>query len=552
LGPYRVLRVLGTGGMGVVFEAEDPQLQRRVALKVIRPGQAGDVGRRRFLREARAAAAIEHDHIVPIYQVGEAAVSGTGVVPFLAMPFLRGETLEARLQREGKLPVDAVLRVGRELALGLAAAHQRGLIHRDIKPANIWLEAESQRVKILDFGLARSAEAGSSIPMEELPPEAPSASIRAAPVAQALTEVGSVLGTPAYMSPEQVSGLSIDVRSDLFSLGCVLYRAATGELPFKGVDVVSTLKLVSTAKPLPPRQLNSVLPARLSQLVMELLAKKPADRPASAHATAEVLASIKQGQIPPRRLWPGALLIVVSLLFALTGGALYWVVILPQGMGSKVAQDDNQETPWTPTTVNLLACIDPNKDVVRWRDLSKELVKGNWSIRDGELRSAASLSQNVIEIPYRPPEEYDLCVDFTRLGGRGDVSLALSKGGRSFQWCAAVEDKWFGFNIVGNVPIQQSPLRVGLDNAVRNGQRHGVVVQVREGGLKAFLDGQLINDLTTDGSNLSMFYAIRLRDDRLLGLSTWNAPAVFHRIEVVEISGPGTFTRPVLEGTSAR
>src|SRR5262249_29089717 len=153
LGPYRVLEVLGVGGMGVVFRAEDPELARPVALKAMLPAAAArDSSRQRFLREARAAAAIKHDHIVAVYQVGE-----DRGVPFLAMEFLEGEPLDVRLAREGTLPAAEVLRLGREIALGLAAAHKRGLIHRDIKPANIWLEAETGRAKILDFGLARAA-----------------------------------------------------------------------------------------------------------------------------------------------------------------------------------------------------------------------------------------------------------------------------------------------------------------------------------------------------------------------------------------------------------
>src|SRR5262249_10718453 len=161
LGPYRVVKVLGVGGMGVVFQAEDLQLQRLVALKVMRSAMlASASARRRFLREAQASAGIDHEHIVTILQVGE-----DRGVPYLAMQLLQGETLEERLKREGKLPPAEVLRIGGEIAVGLAAAHQRGLIHRDIKPANIWLEtlhdtgapsASRDRVKILDFGLARA------------------------------------------------------------------------------------------------------------------------------------------------------------------------------------------------------------------------------------------------------------------------------------------------------------------------------------------------------------------------------------------------------------
>src|SRR5262249_1401385 len=150
LGPYLIRKVLGTGAMGIVFQAEDPHLRRLVALKVLKPSLAAyDEFHRRFLREAQLAASVDHEHVVTVYQVGE-----DRGVPFLAMKFLQGETLEDRLSREGgRLPLPEVLRIGREIAEGLAAAHERGLIHRDIKPANVWLEEGRDRVKIVDFGL---------------------------------------------------------------------------------------------------------------------------------------------------------------------------------------------------------------------------------------------------------------------------------------------------------------------------------------------------------------------------------------------------------------
>jgi serine/threonine protein kinase/WD40 repeat protein len=273
LGAYRVIRVLGAGGMGVVLEGEDPRLQRRVALKVMKPSLAvSDAARQRFLREARAAAAIDHDHIVHIYQVDE-----DHGLPYLAMQLLKGETLEERILRDKKLSVAETLRIGCEIAAGLAAAHDRGLIHRDIKPANIWLESAATnpqgRVKIVDFGLARAAGQG---------PE--------------LTQHGAILGTPAYMAPEQVDGGHLDGRCDLFSLGCVLYRACTGAAPFKGVDTISTLMAVATHQPAPPRERNPEIPLALSDLIMQLLAKRPSDRPPDAHAVIRSLQAITPGQ----------------------------------------------------------------------------------------------------------------------------------------------------------------------------------------------------------------------------------------------------------------
>jgi serine/threonine protein kinase len=265
LGPYRVLDVLGAGGMGVVFRAEDPALQRAVALKAMLPSLASSgTAKQRFLREARAAAALKHDNVVTIFQVGEDRGA-----PYLAMEFLEGEPLDARIKREGRLPIAEVLRIGREMAEGLQAAHEKGLIHRDIKPANVWLEARKGRVKILDFGLARAASGE-----------------------QNLTQSGAIVGTPSYMAPEQAQGTTLDPRCDLFSLGCVLYRLATGELPFKGTDTISTLMAVATTSPRPPREVNPQVPAALSRLIMRLLAKKPDDRPASAQKVAEELEAI--------------------------------------------------------------------------------------------------------------------------------------------------------------------------------------------------------------------------------------------------------------------
>jgi serine/threonine protein kinase len=268
LGHYRVLKVLGSGGMGIVFEAEDTQLQRRVALKAMKPAVVNPENKERFLHEARATAALEHDHIVTIYQVGEDCG-----VPFLAMKLLQGQSLEERLKEEGGwLSVGEVLRIGREVAEGLAAAHAKGLIHRDIKPANIWLEQGSGRVRIVDFGLARAAETDLG-----------------------LTQEGLVMGTPAYMAPEQADDKPLDHRCDLFGLGCVLYRMSTGQLPFKGKDAMSIMMALATKTPDEPRAIDPGVPPALSNLIMHLLAKDPDDRPASAKAVCDAVREIENG-----------------------------------------------------------------------------------------------------------------------------------------------------------------------------------------------------------------------------------------------------------------
>ncbi len=268
LGPYRLVRILGAGGMGVVYEAEDPTLQRKVALKVMKAGH--DLipqAHARFLREARAAAALHHDHVMPVYHVGEE----NGVV-FLVMPLLQGETLEARLRRMPLFPIDQVLRIGREVAAGLSEAHGRGLIHRDIKPANIWLEGGTSRVKIMDFGLAR-------------PSETPDGG---------LTQSGVILGTPGYMPPEQGRGEEVDGRGDLFSLGCILYRMTTGNAPFQRDQAIASILAAATETPTSPREINSSIPTALSDFILKLLAKKPADRPRSAAEVVDCLATLER------------------------------------------------------------------------------------------------------------------------------------------------------------------------------------------------------------------------------------------------------------------
>jgi hypothetical protein len=271
LGTYRVLRELGAGGMGVVFEAEDQHLQRRVALKVINTRLAGSAAARQgFLREARAVAALDHEHVVTVHQAGEA-----GGVVFLVMQLLKGETLEDCLSREGRLPAAAVVRIGRGVAEALAAAHAVGLAHGDIKPANLWLEAPRGRVKVLDFGVVQALKSEAA----DLPRR---------------TDRRVVTGTPAYMAPEQARGEAVDARADLFSLGCVLYRMSTGVVPFPGVSRQEVLRALERGQPEPPRKYNPALPRPLADLILRLLAKDPQDRPHSAQAVAEVLTALQQ------------------------------------------------------------------------------------------------------------------------------------------------------------------------------------------------------------------------------------------------------------------
>jgi eukaryotic-like serine/threonine-protein kinase len=262
LGHFEVMEVLGQGGFGIVYRALDESLQRVVAIKVLAPQLATtSPARKRFLREARASAQVRHENVVQVYAVEEQPL------PYLAMEFIPGETLQQRLDRVGPLEVPEILRIGQQIALGLAAAHAMDLIHRDIKPANVLIETSPQaHIKITDFGLARAADDAT------------------------LSSSGAVVGTPMYMSPEQAKGESFDHRADLFSLGSVLYVMATGRPPFRASNTPAVLRRVVEDQPRPIREVIPEVPEWLCSIVAKLHDKDPAARFQTAHGLAELLA----------------------------------------------------------------------------------------------------------------------------------------------------------------------------------------------------------------------------------------------------------------------
>jgi formylglycine-generating enzyme required for sulfatase activity len=261
LGHYEVQEVLGQGGFGVVLKAFDGRLQRVVAIKVLAPAYAASgSARKRFIREARAAAAIKNEHVVAIYDV-----QAEEQPPYLVMELVDGPSLQEKLDEHGALGVKEILRIGLQTAEGLLAAHKQGLVHRDIKPANILLENGVERVKITDFGLARAVDDTS------------------------VTQSGTVAGTPLYMSPEQAEGLPVDPRSDLFSLGSVLYALCTGQPPFRAGSTHAVLRRVIEDAPRPIREINNGIPEWLCALIDKLLAKKPEERFQTANEAAAVL-----------------------------------------------------------------------------------------------------------------------------------------------------------------------------------------------------------------------------------------------------------------------
>ncbi len=333
IGRFDVERLIGAGGMGVVFKAFDTELNRPVAIKVLAPFLAGNgAGRQRFAREARAAAAVVHEHVVAIHNV-----ETDGESPFFVMPYVAGESLQTRLDREGSLDVCEVLRIGTQTAAGLAAAHAQGLVHRDVKPSNILLEEGVERSLLTDFGLARANDDAS------------------------LTSTGYHLGTPQYMSPEQARGDAVDARSDLFSLGSVLYFLATGRVPFRAENAMGVLRKIDTHQPLAVRSINHDISPQLESLIEWLMHKNPQDRPNSAEQFQTVCEGLLAHRLSPtkspipaklrqprrqtirfdRALW-------VSVSIALMIGAAFWIA---KARFNGPQQDPQAADPITPGTV---------------------------------------------------------------------------------------------------------------------------------------------------------------------------------------------------------
>jgi serine/threonine protein kinase len=287
IGPYAIVRKLGQGGMGVVYAAHDERLQRTIAVKTIAGISGDEIARKRFWREARAAASVNHPNICQIYEIGEDA----GQL-FIAMEFLEGEPLAERLRR-GPLSVPDAIPIARGILAALAALHVRGIVHRDLKPSNVFLTPHG--VKLLDFGLAR--------------PELDASTISDT----GLTSVGTVLGTPRYMAPEQLRGDAVDARSDLFAAGAVLFEMLAGRPAFGGRTAVEVLH--ATLHEQPPALTGSPAVAAVDRVIRRALAKRPDERPPSAEVMAEELRAVRGSERDDTPVLARALTRIVVLPF---------------------------------------------------------------------------------------------------------------------------------------------------------------------------------------------------------------------------------------------
>lgn len=375
LDQYDIERVVGRGGMGVVLKAFDQELNRPVALKLLAPHLAvNGTARKRFAREARAAAAIVHPNVVAIH-----GVKSTGKLPYLVMPYVGGRSLQAFVDENGPLEEKDIVRMAMQIASGLSAAHQQGLVHRDIKPANILIESDVSRVMITDFGLARTTDDVS------------------------MTQTGWLAGTPNYMSPEQATGKSIDQRSDLFSLGSVMYFMATGRVPFRSDTPMGVLHRIHTENPTDVQQVNSDISRTLARIIEKLLEKDPQHRFRDADELHDVLErflahlhqphlktappkiSTRRSQMQRSRLsW-----IVVGVLGLLIGTTAGWWAVNSGMFASKQPGNNSNRTPLTvfdaPTIAEKYQLIPEDDFVNGFSELESEI---------SQLEAAMALQRN--------------------------------------------------------------------------------------------------------------------------------------------------------------
>ncbi len=415
LGHYEILEVLGRGAFGIVLKAFDEKLQRVVAIKVLAPAMAAtSPARKRFLREARSSAAVRHEHVVNIHAVEEQPI------PYLVMEYIPGQTLQQRLDEKGPLDIPDVLRLGRQMAEGLAAAAAKGLIHRDIKPGNILLEAGvHERVKITDFGLARAADDAS------------------------MTQSGVIAGTPMYMAPEQTLGSTLDPRADLFSLGSVLYQMVSGRAPFRAASTLAVLKRVAEDTPRPIKEIIPETPQWLCDIITKLHAKNPDDRFQTAEEVAEVLAHceaqlknnarlqdfskiprVRSASSSGRWKWAAAVAVLLSLS-ALTEVAGI-TRLFRTGAPERAA--DLEATPAepldaVPAKADGFVALFNGKDLTGWK--AHPAAPGHWEVKDGIL--IGSDRRGVLFSERGDFSNFHLRIE-ARINSRGDSGIFLRTG----------------------------------------------------------------------------------------------------------------------------
>ena len=416
-GRHHIVKELGKGAMGVVYQAHDPQIDRLVALKVLRPDRVTtEAFLQRFMKEAKAIGRLSHPNMVVVYDVGE----DHGTV-YIAMEFLEGKPLNEIIQIDSFQP-EEIVELGVQVAEALDYAHRKGIIHRDIKPSNIIVQPDGH-IKITDFGIAHIED----------------------PEATQQTQAGEILGTPAYMSPEQVLSQPVDGRSDLFSLGVILYELATGKRPFQGENLAAMFRMITGEEPPEPIKLNPALPKELSRDIMRCLAKSPEQRFATGKDLAEALrrsvrvATPAPEPVPPAPKPPWRVLIsslAAVLLAGIIGFAVYHAIIKPKPAPVVVAPEPSKPEPQPGSTTTTKPAPEPPPPipVPKLGGLKIDTTPaGAQVLLDGENKGTTPLNIQV------PP-------------GAHEIRLVLANYGDWEAQVKVVEDK------VTHIPVELMPL----------------------------------------------------------------------------------------------
>lgn len=528
---YEVIELLGAGGMGAVYKARQKSLKRLVAIKILPTAGADDDFQfvERFRNEAETLAQMNHPAIVNVYDFGE---TPNGLLYFV-MEFVDGTDVHKMIQSSGKLSAEHALSITAHVCDALAYAHRHGVIHRDIKPANILIDREGH-VKVADFGLAKMHDPSQT---------------------SGLTRTNMTMGTPDYAAPEVFKpGMVTDHRADLYAVGVMLYQMLTGEVPrgfFKlpsegGTDPRFDAIIVKAMEANRDERFQSALEVRhaLDEILTTPLAKDDGTGVISARSLPQRSRVTPQPAPSSKAKWFAAAAIVAVL-----GGAGFFLL---GGKDEPLAktQPPARERPASPApvpekgrTIDLLALVDVKRDA----------IVGEWSRSPGGVAVAIPAGASVLQLPYRPPEEYDFEIEFTPSNAGLNVNQYLSAGERSFAWKLNAHNRTpplYGFELLdGKFCKDLTEAAANIATAIEPGRRYQSVVEVRRGGLRGLLDGKEIVKWSGDFRRFSMEGVTRLRDDEHLGIGSWKRNVTFHKVEVREITGAGKMdVRPASTG----